>query len=337
MASIVSVVCMSHSPFVFTTPEEWERGRDQRRAQGAISADVPVETRSELDAKKARCEAALAALRAAFQRSNPDVVLIFGDDQLEQFRFSGFPAFGVYCGEQFEGYRISGKVGLPTRTPRPTLPKTPEHWVTVAGHPRLSRDLMVGLVREGFDPAFSLELADLEEGMGHAFMRPLHVLTPDYDVPAIPISINCYYGPQPTGKRCAELGAAIKHAVEALPDELRVAVVGSGGLWHTPNRPNAVLDPDFDERILGALRAGDARAMAATFDELGRTKIVTEQDVAIESGGTGMVLGVGLGTGETRNWIAAAATAGGSTATVIDYIRVYASPIGLAFAYFDCN
>jgi hypothetical protein len=39
------------------------------------------------------------------------------------------------------------------------------------------------------------------------------------------------------------------------------------------------------------------------------------------------------GTRETCNWIAAAAVAEGRPATLVDYIPIYASPIGAAFAY----
>ena len=39
------------------------------------------------------------------------------------------------------------------------------------------------------------------------------------------------------------------------------------------------------------------------------------------------------GTRETCNWIAAAAVVEGTPATLVDYIPIYASPIGAAFAY----
>jgi hypothetical protein len=47
--------------------------------------------------------------------------------------------------------------------------------------------------------------------------------------------------------------------------------------------------------------------------------------------------GVGNGTGETRNWIVAAAVADGRPATWVEYVPVYASPCGMAFAYWDMN
>jgi hypothetical protein len=41
------------------------------------------------------------------------------------------------------------------------------------------------------------------------------------------------------------------------------------------------------------------------------------------------------GTRETCNWIAAAAVCEGSRNTIVDYVPVYASPVGAAFAYCD--
>jgi len=50
-----------------------------------------------------------------------------------------------------------------------------------------------------------------------------------------------------------------------------------------------------------------------------------------------MYNGIGSGTGETRNLVAAAATVDGVTGTMIDYIPIYSSPIGAGFAYWDLD
>jgi hypothetical protein len=130
----------------------------------------------------------------------------------------------------------------------------------------------------------------------------------------------------------------VREIVEAFPADLRVAVIGSGGLWHTPGSRDSILDESFDQSILAQVRTGDARAMAAAFDDY-----VLDYDpndvrsVKDASGGTGIVTGLGSGTGETRNWIAAAATVDGLAGTVVDYIPVYASPVGIAFAYWTIS
>jgi catalytic LigB subunit of aromatic ring-opening dioxygenase len=337
VAEIAAVLCTSHTPFLFTSPEEWMDAAARRRSRGAIRADVPVDDLATNRAKEARAKAAFAVLRTKLESARADVLLVFGDDQGEQFRFENFPAFSVFVGDSFAGYKYSRHVGLPVRgAPRDERPKTPDNWASVRGHPDLSRALMIELVGRGFDIAFSTGLSNPDEGMGHAFMRPSFYVRPEYDIPTVPFAINCYYGPQPTGKRCYELGRAIRSIVEALPRTLRVAVIGSGGLWHTPNAPGAYLDEQFDRAILDALRAGDAKRMAEHFD--GRRPWPEPVDDAardIATGGTGMLGGLGGGTGEVRNWIAAAAVADGRPGTVVDYVPIYSSPVGAAFAYWE--
>lgn len=336
MAQIVSVLCCSHSPFLFATPEEWEHGRLARLGRGGMSPDEPVESADANRDKHARVLSAFATLKHYLDASRPDVLLIFGDDQGEQFSFANFPAFAVYTGAEFGGYKISPYFGLPVGGPRERRPKTPEHFVTVPGHPELSRALTTGLMARGFDVAFSTELAHPDEGLGHAFLRPQYYLVPDFHLPTLAFSINCYYGPQPTAHRCYELGRAVRETLEALPADLRVAVLGSGGLWHLPNHPKSWLDLEFDRNIVDGLRTGDVRKTAAYFDSV--TPPYDPNDPAsvnLASGGTGMVLGYGGGTGETRNWIAAAAVADGKPATIVDYVPIHASPIGAGFAMWE--
>jgi aromatic ring-opening dioxygenase catalytic subunit (LigB family) len=280
---------------------------------------------------------ALNVLRERFIAARPDVIILFGDDQSEQFDFRNYPAFAIFAGESFSGFKISGKFGLPVpKTARASRPKTPEHWVSTPGHPSVARALITQLMQEGFDLSFSLELPRPDDGIGHAFMRPAFHLAPGYDIPTVPFFVNCYFGPQPTARRCVQLGRAVRRCIETLPRDLRVAVIGSGGLWHTPTMPNSILDSDFDATILENLKRGDADAMAAYFDS--RKELVDPEDpgsLERASGGSQMVLGLGSGTGETRNWIITAAVVDGFAGTVVDYVPVYASPVGLAFAYWQ--
>jgi hypothetical protein len=167
-------------------------------------------------------------------------------------------------------------------------------------------------------------------------MRPSYYLIPEYDVPTIPFFVNCYFGPQPTGRRCFELGSAVRKIIESYPEDLRVAVLGSGGLWHTPGAPNAYLDEAFEQDILAAFAAGAPRVAAEQFDAKGQLLSSSDpEEVKRASGGTGVLLGLGSGTGEIRNWLIAAAVAGESPATIVDYVPVYASPCGMGFAYWD--
>lgn len=333
MATLATVVCTSHSPFLYATPEQWTETHARRSERAGYRADVRVDPPEVNEAKHARCMSALQTLREHLERARPDVLVIFGDDQGEQFTFRNFPSFAVYVGERFEGYRRlrTAQVVYPG-APNTPLPRTPDHWTGVAGHPALARYLLENLVGEGFDLAFSQQLPSEEVGMGHAIMRPLHYLTPSYDVPVVPFLVNCYFAPQPSGARCVALGRAIRRLVERLDGDLRVAAIGSGGLWHTPGSRGSYLDERFDQTILDALRQGDAAAAARCFDT---ARDETGGPEADHSGGTGMRGGLGGGSGEVRNWLIAAGVADGAPATVVDYVPVYASPIGMGFAYWE--
>jgi aromatic ring-opening dioxygenase catalytic subunit (LigB family) len=280
---------------------------------------------------------ALQTLRRTLETAKPDVIILFGDDQSEQFDFNNYPALEIFAGESYAGFKVSGKFGLPiphsARLPRP---KTAEHWVATPGHPQVARWLITQLMDDGFDVSFSLGLPRPEDGIGHAFMRPYVYLAPNYDIPTVPFFVNCYFGPQPTGRRCVDLGRTIRRLIARMPGDLRVAVIGSGGLWHTPMLPNSILDTEFDRTILEGVRTGDASAMGAYFDS--RRPVLDPNDanaLSRASGGTQMVLGLGGGSGETRNWIITAAICDGLPGTVVDYVPVYASPVGLAFAYWS--
>jgi hypothetical protein len=336
MATMCSVICASHSPFWYSQPEEWAAARVARSSVDACALQVPLDSPEENAAKHARCMRAFAVLRRQLIEARPDVLIIFGDDQLEQFDFSNLPAFCVFVGERISGYRISQFFGLPAGRERPVRPKTPQHWVTLKGHPELARRLVTELMERRFDMAFSAGCTG--DGIGHAFTRPLEYLVSDYALPVVPVYINCYYGPQPTGQRCYELGRAVREIVDAWPAQLRVAVIGSGGLWHTPMEPNAYIDQAFDRVILDALSLGDPRARAAAFDAR-RPEFDATDPAQVEraSGGTGMVLGYGSGVGEIRNWIAAAGVVEGERGTVVDYVDINASPAGVGFAYWSLN
>jgi hypothetical protein len=205
----------------------------------------------------------------------------------------------------------------------------------VKGQPELAVGLLTGLMKHNFDPAFCMDMPNPERGIGHAILRPAESLT-NFDIPVVPVLVNCYYAPQPTAMRCYQLGKAMREIIEEHPSDMRVAVIGSGGLWHTPGAKAAWLDEEFDRETLRHLEVGDARGMAEHFDSY----VIPEGDTSQYVGerarqATGMPGPGGPqgGTRETCNWIAAAGVADGSRSTIVDYVPIYSSPIGAAFAY----
>jgi hypothetical protein len=313
MAVLAGVFAMAHSPFCYMPPERW----NEVRASRTLRADVPLDDLDTNREKAARIQAAFGALRERLAAAAPDAIVVFGDDQLECFDFRNFPAFAVYVGAAFDG-ALAG--GARARVP---------------GHPEVGVGLVTGLMRRGFDPAFSMDVPKPERGIGHAFLRPAESLT-DLATPIVPVFLNCYYAPQPTAQRCYELGRAVRQIIDELPGRLRIAVVGSGGLWHTPRAPEAYLDEAFDRRLLALMAAGDARGMAGHFDAYRAPAGDRSQAIAAPGPAVTGMPGPGGpqgGTRETCNWIAAAAVADGTPGALLDYVPLYASPIGAGFAH----
>ena len=328
MAELVGVFQTAHTPFCYRRPEDWNQVRGAR----ALRADVPLDDLEANRRKYARVQEGFAVLRRKLAEAAPDVIVVFGDDQLECFDFSNYPAFSIYVGETFAG-ALTGE-----DTPIGGLTSAqPPRKARLKGHRELGVALLTGLMRRGIDPAFCMDMPKPEEGIGHAIMRPAQSLT-DLKTPIVPLLINCYYAPQPTAARCYQVGKAVREIIEEFPGGLRIALVGSGGLWHTPRKKEAWLNEAFDEALLGHMARGDIRAMAGCFDEYTVPAGDASQDITLRGREvTGMPAfgGPQGGTRETCNWIAAAGAVEGTTATIVDRVPIYASPIDAAFAYFN--
>jgi protocatechuate 4,5-dioxygenase beta chain len=55
---------------------------------------------------------------------------------------------------------------------------------------------------------------------------------PDWPGSVVPLVVNVLQHPLPTPKRCFALGQALRKAIESYPEDLKVAMVGTGGLSH---------------------------------------------------------------------------------------------------------
>lgn len=324
MAQVVGIFNTAHSPFCYRPPEKWNDVRMSR----SLREDVPWDDLDANREKAARVQQGFAILRQALAEVRPDVVMVFGDDQNECFDFANFPSFAVYVGPEFEGFTSGWEDPDPAKEEQPRR-------VKLKGHPELGVGLLTGLMERGFDPAFCMDMPKPERGVGHAIMRPAESII-GYDTPVLPVLLNCYYAPQPTAARCYQFGRAVREVIDAFPSYLRVAVVGSGGLWHTPGAKDAYLDEDFDREMLRLLQAGDIRGMAEHFDRYEIPAGDASQDISTRGRSATGMPGFGGpqgGTRETCNWIAAAAVADGRGHTIVDYVPVYASPIGAGFSY----
>jgi 2,3-dihydroxyphenylpropionate 1,2-dioxygenase len=152
---------------------------------------------------------ALDDARDRVRAAEPDVMLIVGPNHFRGLWLDLLPAFTIGVG----ACQASGESGTPSG----------EQKVDIA----LARHLCRGLVRDGFDLAFSTRL-QIDHGISHA----IQYLLDDRATPIVPLVVNVFAPPLPTLERCADLGRAIGAALAADETDKRVVVVGSGGLSH---------------------------------------------------------------------------------------------------------
>jgi hypothetical protein len=327
MATLVGTFFHSHGGTTDTPGELWRAMRLGR----PVRDDVLIEDDETNIAKAARIHDGFRVLREKIAELKIDALVVFSDDQLECFDFNNYPTFAIFVGPEFK------------KTPRVRFPGQPqmgrhaEPGTAFKGCPDLAVATLTGVMKRGFDPAFCMDMPKPDRGLAGGVVRTAEELT-DWTLPIVPVMMNLYFAPQPTAVRCYQLGKAVREVIDEYPADMRIGVVGSGGLWHTPGRPGAWLNVEFDRKTLALLEAGDAKGMAEHFDSY----VIPDDDPSqntshTERRDTGMPSpgGPALGTRETCAWIAAAAASEGRPTTIVDYIETWASPVGNAFAYCD--
>ncbi|WP_042703898.1 class III extradiol dioxygenase family protein [Azospirillum sp. B506] len=160
----------------------------------------------------------------------PDVAIVVYNDHGLNFFLDKMPTFSV--GAAFEYENKDEGWGL---NPLPPYP----------GDPELSWHIINSLVNDEFDICSCQEMA-----VDHGFTVPMALLWPDQTqrpVRTIPVAVNTVQHPLPTPARCLKLGEAIGRAVASYPKDLKVVVLGTGGLSHQLDGERAgFINKDFD-------------------------------------------------------------------------------------------
>ena len=216
--------------------------------------------------------AMLAEQRNQIVASGADALVVMAAEHFANFFMNNMPAFCVGIGDQYTG-PIEDPAWL-------KIPKT-----TVPGAPDLGRRLTTEIMQT-VDTAYAEEWR-----FDHGIMVPLHFLTPDYDLPIIPVNINCQGPPLTPLHRAWAFGEAVRRAADSVPE--KIAVVGTGGISHWPATPDSgKINEAWDREFLHRLARFDKDALLSYTDE------ETYRDA-------------GQGGFEIRTYLAAAAAAGG--------------------------
>jgi protocatechuate 4,5-dioxygenase beta chain len=171
-------------------------------------------------------------------QARPDVVILVYNDHATAFSLEIVPTFAIGCAAQFapadEGWG-----------PRPVP--------VVQGHPELASHVAQAVIQQDFDLTI-VNRMDVDHGL----TVPLSLLFGQpqaWPVRVIPFPVNVVLYPPPSGRRCYELGMAIRRAVESFDTDLNVQIWGTGGMSHQLQGPRAGLinqawDQQFIERLI---------------------------------------------------------------------------------------
>jgi len=170
-------------------------------------------------------------------KTRPDVVIAVYNDHASAFSVELIPTFALGCAAEFppadEGWG-----------PRPVP--------VVKGHPALASHIAQSVILDEFD----LTVVNKME-VDHGLTVPLNLMfgsPAEWPCPVIPLAVNVVMYPPPTGHRCYMLGRAIRKAVESYPEDLRVVVMGTGGMSHQISGPRAgLINSKFDKAYLDGL------------------------------------------------------------------------------------
>jgi aromatic ring-opening dioxygenase catalytic subunit (LigB family) len=217
-----------------------------------------------------RIKAGFARARSMLEEARPDAIVIFSSDHFDRCFYDNLPPFLVGVGQSAEG-------------PINEYLKIPKVKVSVDG--ALGRFLVSEGLEKGVDFASSADLP-----LDHAEVVPLSYVTPNWDIPIVPIVVNAFAPPMPSLKRCAQVGAFVRDAVERWPEPKRVAVLGTGGLSHWVGLPEmGRVNEEFDRWFVDSLAAGQQNEIIAKYKK--------SEDLEAVAGNGGQ---------EVRDWLAAA-------------------------------
>ncbi len=242
--------------------------------------------------------AAFEAMADRIEATRPDAIVVVAAEHFANFFMDNMPSFAIGMADFYDG---------PIEDP---------DWlgigkVRVPGH----RELSERLIREVMNRA---DVAYAEEWkFDHGIMVPLHFLTPGWDVPVIPVNINCQGPPIAPLHRAWNFGEALRGAADALPE--RLALVGTGGISHWPATPDSgKINEEWDRDFMDPWCRNDR---AALLD-------YTDLDTYADGGHGGF---------EIRTFISVAAAAAGAPGRLHFYEPIPIFAVGCTIADYELS
>ncbi len=173
-------------------------------------------------------------VRKWVQDNEIDVIFLIYNDHVTSFYFDLYPFFSLGIDET---YFPADEGGGPRDVP------------PAKGHLGLSQHIAMALAADEFDMSYFQG-----KPVDHGMLSPLSMLG-DGDGPwpgkVVPLQCGLLQLPIPTPKRMWKLGKSLRQAIESYPEDLRVAVMATGGLSHQVHGERAgFLNEDWDDAFL---------------------------------------------------------------------------------------
>lgn len=240
--------------------------------------------------------AAFDDMRGAIEASGAEALMVVAAEHFANFFMNNMPSFAIGMADFYDGpIEDPSWLGIdPFRAP---------------GNADLSKRIITE-VMETVDIGYAQEWV-----FDHGIAVPLHFLTPDFDLPVIPVNINCQGPPLAPMHRAWAFGEALGRAARVCPE--RIAIVGTGGISHWPATPDSgKINEAWDKEFMDHWCAGDREAMLG-YD-----------DLSIYADG-------GQGGFEIRTYAAISAAAAGASGTVHFYEPIPIFAVGCTIASYE--
>jgi gallate dioxygenase len=184
-------------------------------------------------------------------QKKPDVILAIYNDHVTSFFFDHYSAFTLGVGPEWQ---VADEGGGARDLP------------PIEGHPQFAAHLGRSLMADEFDMSFFQNKA-----LDHGCFSPLSMLCPHkpaWPVKLVPLQMGVLQMPVPSARRFYTLGKALRRAIESYPEDLKVAILATGGLSHQVHGERAGFNnTQWDQRFLDLFENDPEQLAAMTVAE----------------------------------------------------------------------
>jgi aromatic ring-opening dioxygenase catalytic subunit (LigB family) len=210
-----------------------------------------------------------AGLKRELLEARPDTIIVFANDHLTNSRIRAYPDFLIGMAEEHSGPHEWFKPWIGCRD------------YTVKGNPTVAEKLFGGMTKRGIRMNAERKNVNFDDNISVPTTM-LELDTNGFNI--VPVLQNCTVPPFPDQHRCYEVGRALADFIrDDLPADMRVGLIGSGGLSHEPGGARYYfIDEEFDRWFLDLCCSGDHQRLLR--------ELTIEKMEASGSGGTAELL-----------------------------------------------